>query len=52
MVFLLLRNRIALNNYFEEELRVKRQIYSVLTELGKVRVIVDVGCGIPPGIFC
>jgi len=44
-VFLLLRNRIALNNYFEEELRVKRQIYSVLTELGKVRVIVDVGCG-------
>jgi len=34
-----------LKNYFEEEHRVKRQIYSVLTELNETGIIIDVGCG-------
>lgn len=45
MVMFLRRIHTPLKNYFEEERKVKRQIYSVLTELNDVSIIVDIGCG-------
>jgi len=34
-----------LENYFEEERRVKGSIYGVLMKLGSIDVVIDVGCG-------
>jgi len=39
------RIHTVLKDYFEEERRVKEEIYGVLMDLGSIRVVVDIGCG-------
>jgi len=45
MAILLQRIHTVLENYLEEERRVKEEIYGVLMDLGSIRVVVDIGCG-------